>query len=323
MKLNPKQIIYILLGIITIICLLYLYSLSRSVPTQYPSDQSKKGLELPVTRPDSQKVEVDQITFSPNLVFPATPSEIKIYSGSIIENDVNLMAKSLVDKYSLDKKYPGFDLWTDKTNTISLVVDNKNKTLLFSSLRKSNIIFGVESLLKKAQAFMSLTKFSPTYLFQNSKIEYFKSDGNHYEAGSNSDFSLITIPFAPVIDTIPVIIDSLDIEPVTISVNINGEIEKAYFQDKLVKIGDPTETVKLISYDLLKERVNKGKFQIIGASSTSPYVTSITDVPNIEIQEIDLQYRFNTETKIISPYFHLTGVSPTGESVQLLVNAQI
>ncbi len=233
------------------------------------------------------------------------------------------MAKSLSDKFGLTKRYPGFDLWTDKTNTISLVVDNKNNTLLFSSLKKTGKAYPVETLVTKAQDFMSLTKFSPTYLAQNLKIEYFRSDGNHYETGSNTDFSLTTVPFAPAIDNIPVIIDSLDIDPVSLSVNINGEIEKAYFQDKLVKIGEITESTKLISFDLLKERVAKNEFQIIGASSSSPYVTSITDVPNIEIQKIVLQYRFNTESKIISPYFHLTGVSPSGESIQFLVNGQI
>lgn len=323
MKLNPKQIIYIILGIITAICLFYLYSLSRNVPNPGIDNLPNKELELPVTRPDSQKIELNEITFSQGLVFPTAPAEISLFSGSVIENDVNLMAKSLSDKFGLTKKYPGFELWIDKTNTISLVVDNKNHTLLFSSLKKTGQIYSVETLVKKAQAFIALTKFSPTYLAQEAKIEYFKSDGNHYEAGTNTDFSLITIPFTPVINNIPVVINSLDIDPVSISVNINGEIEKAYFQDKLVKIGDPTETTKIISFDLLRERVVKNKFQIIGASSTSPYVTSITDVPKTEIQEIDLQYRFNTETKIISPYFHLTGTSPDGESVQLLVNARI
>lgn len=323
MKLNSKQIVSIFLGIITIICLIYLYSLSRNVPNPEMANQPKKELELPVTRPDSQKIELNQITFSPSLVFPDVLANINIYAGSIIENDVNLMAKSLSDKFGLTKKYPGFDLWTDKTNTISVVVDTKNKTLLFGSLKKIGRVLPVATLIKNAQDFMSLTKFSPTYLAQDLKIEYFKSDGNHYEAGTNTDFSLITVPFAPAINNIPVIIDSLDIDPVSLSVNINGEIEKAYFQDKLVKIGEITNSTKLISFDLLKERVAKNKFQIIGASSTSPYVTNITDVPNIEIQEIDLQYRFNTDSKIISPYFHLTGTSPTGESVQLLVNAQI
>ena len=197
--------------------------------------------------------------------------------------------------------------------------------MLFRSfpLLKTGKIYPIETLVKKAEDFVSLTKFAPDYIPGKSKIDFFKSDGNHYEQGSPDNFSLVTIPFAPIINDIPVIIDSLDIDPLSLSVNVNGEVEKAYFQDKLIKIGKPTESTKIISFDLLKQRISENKFQIIGGSSASPYITKIADVPAVDIFEIDLQYRFNSKTKIISPYFHLTGVSPAGDLIQILVNAGI
>ncbi len=303
---NPKRNIIFAIVIVSAISAVYLYfQVSKSTRRS-----TNNGSLLTPTRTDLP--QVDKIQLDSQLTLPPLPDHLSIYSAEDQPSFAATNADKIAAQFNLQKSSLSVPLWSNPDGTVTVFLSPQDHTLTYKAeFPSSNNVtqLNVDVALQTAQNFLVTIGANQDLSAQKNDIKYYKSGGAEYHPTSANDYNLVEIPYSQTVENIPLFVQSKYLPNVSILVNSQLKISRAIFSPNFIKVGSQLSTQKPLSLDELKKLITKKGFQIIDAFSNNPVTQIPSNIQSININHVTLQYRFDSNSKQIIPYFLLTDTS--------------
>lgn len=323
---TKKRVVFLGLILLSSLSIFYLYRYSR--PKQISLDAVPA---IPPTRLTPQRTDLPQVggvKFSPSLKFPKIPDSLPVYQGEASPGNILNFSQKFISSLKLTPYSKIPNTWTNSDNSAFLTLDLSHKTVTYKVNGGKNpaAYFGLiipkqNQALEVAAKFVSSLNLGTTYVPQPQNISYFKVVNSEFTSSSSSDYNLIEIPFAQSVNDFPLLFGTNFIFPVQILIGNNYTIVRAIVTSQPITFSQTSsQDHNTISESQVKILISKGQFQIIDAFSPQPIPVLPSQIPDITIDKVEIQYRLNDKEGLIIPYFVLTD-STSKINVTILVPA--
>lgn len=324
--LTKKRFLFFVLVFVSLLSIYYLYQYANRSTETPQTTPSIPPTYLTPQRKDLPKIEA--VKYTSGLKFPSLPSTMSVYQGETApENILNLSQKFITSLQLVP--YPNVsNAWTTSDGSANLTLNVTQKTVTYKvngsknpTAYSNSIVPQKTKALEVAAKFISDLNLNTEYLPQLSNISYFKVTGSEFISSSEQHYNLIEIPFAQSIDGFPVIFGTNFIFPIQILIGNNYTIVRAIVTSQPITFSQTSSKDHgSVSESQVKDLIAKGQFQIIDAYSPQPIPVLPSQIPDITIDKVEIQYRLNDKEGLIIPYFVLTD-STSKINVTILVPA--
>jgi len=315
LNLKFKKFLLPLLSL-SLICLIYIFYSSKNPPPKIapplqPSPTPTKQIHS--DQPAFNQIKKYQVQFSPNINLGSFPSTLNLYSGSVINEDINAVLTDLIKKYNLSESSVSKNYWISNNKNCSLLINYPRQSFQLSCT-------GIKNLSKTKynlkQAKIAATEFSSQFSFLKNlkivddKIEYFiipaNSEDDLLETSVVDKANLFNIPLSHQINSYPYYDGSFPNPQAQLMIGPNDTLFKLiYISQPLPVISNP-QPLPLLSQENTKAKLESGQGEVISVNLMDlPY--QATGVPLIILDALDIEYRYNNITQQVVPYFRFFG----------------
>jgi hypothetical protein len=173
------------------------------------------------------------------------------------------------------------------------------------------------------------TQIAQNFLQQNFpkiNLQPIQSQMKYYDAGLEpteidpSKAKIVSIPFAYVIDGLPVLYQNQGEFPFQILVTADNQIQKVVFYSHFVQISTVGQK-NLLSVNQALEHIRRNNAVVVSAVKNSSAPVDFTTITSANFSSVNLEYRIDEQTQVVYPFFHFSGtaVNKNGENFALEV----
>lgn len=300
--------------------------------------KSKEEISVPISETSRLNLNQSASTFS-NIEFVGQdPSQeidrelgvygIENFSGSNqVDEIIQILSKQLGLTPDLETNVEDFLIGPDYSLAYT---ESENRLLLVKHLNQNMAAEDLSSLSSKRVNFdMALTQTQAfvNQLFPNhefsanpSKAAFFEGE-IHLNPTTESRANYVQIPFSQQLDSLPLVFDQQDHQPIEILIDHDLVITKATITPFQVS---PTliSKEKLLTIDGVIERINNRSIGSIIAVSQEGVVSQPLDIEEIAgglLKEVELEYRLDAGLRLVYPFYKFTGtlVNDEGQSFEV------
>jgi hypothetical protein len=172
----------------------------------------------------------------------------------------------------------------------------------------------VESLnVPSAQAAATsfVEQYFPGFTFQplDADIEYLRNNGSHYDPSTPEQATAVYIPFAQVIDEIPIYQMNSSIAPVGVWVNGSNTVIKVTLTPPLYTTGESTAQLASISLEEAVRNINRSQGSIIQSTQDVFGPIELGEIVSANLSVAAVEYRIDPELQIAYPFYRFTGTA--------------
>ncbi len=278
--------------------------------------------QLPITPFQTTNTDGSTTTFlSVQYTGPTfTPQQtsLPILSVTKLSTTEQSVVDQIISRFSLQKKDGVDGVWENPNGTILVKNVYKNQYSLFISVpteenEQEAQKAEAQQLISAAQKILQTTFPELTLTTQEKLIASFEG-GTDPEPTSFDKGFYFQIPFYQGISGVPVILDKSSGYPFTVTVDKNGSIRSVVFVPIFLETQSLGEK-KIIPLETALENIKKGNAAIVEATFINdPETLNLNSFTNVSLDSVQLQYRYNPDIEIISPYFLFVGEGSTGQN---------
>ncbi len=263
-----------------------------------------------------------RITFAENI--PQPPTSLEIYSLQELTNNPVAAARLLAEKMNMipaEEKYLE-NTWFDAEKTSSLSISSKGLVVYLSDPKIKSQKTSTESeKIDAATNFLSSVINTTGLTIDKARIRYTDASGEKV-AGLNGE--ILIIPYVFQLQNYSLYYNDALVDFATVYITQNLEVIKAEFMSPPLSPQVKSNT-SVISQDEIKHLILSKKAKLISNYYVKEQVT-IDEIENLHITNMEIQYRYTSQSLLITPYVLLTGVGSTRDgrqlSQQFLVSAE-
>jgi hypothetical protein len=318
--LTKKSKIYLSLFSLSLISVIYIYS---SLQKKTPPAITSPLPQIQTTNPLIKNIPLTTVTFDPNTPFPEFPITLSTYTGDSNLLDITVVAQHMADYYKL-KVTDNPVIWTNSQKTMTMTIPPKKTPLNlgFDSFTVPALFKGKNRPITTT-AVANSSKFITAYDFwenltpQISDIKYFTASTGQYISVPMESASLIQIPFTQTLNNYPLYYSNSDLPQITVLAGQNSQIVKIDATLQNISV-NPTSvhTYYTLTRDQVVSQIQSNNIQVLSGPDDYVISSNLKSFPPITINQISLEYRFDPQSKLIAPYFRLSGlVSPQKDVV--------
>ena len=252
---------------------------------------------------------------------PSFPAEVPLAQAEPLNLTEGLVLDQLIAGFQLVERPQAKSIWNGPEYSLVVNQAEKNYTLVINPDR---MLLGEEKIdetkaLAEASKFLASILPGVSFTPQRNKIIYLdNSIQNSLTTPANA--KMLSIPFAPTIDGIPVFFENRSSFPFSISINSQYQVQKLVFQIMFVTFV-PKEKISLISISQAVENINLSRASIISSDIVNGRMDTIISTANVRagnLKSVTLEYRWDETTGIAYPFYRFTGIIDvdSGESLQ-------
>lgn len=333
-KFSSKQRLFIVLGLLSLASFAFIASNLRpskkdltALPTPTPAPPI--GSEIP----QIASIKPEKYTYAPILTSFPFPAALPVYSISPSKPVfLNPLFKQFISIYKLEPSPSSPDYYYSKDKSIILLFDSKNQYLTYTvdgmvspSSYTGSHNPNLNSALQAAEKFLAQFPDYKNLEPQKDQITYMQvqSVGSEPKVVTNStQANMISIPFTQYVSGYPYRFSSSTSAPVLITVGQNNQITRAYFSPQPVPNLSHPQNYPLLNSNQILSALNSGQGTVLYAPLY--YLPGdTTSVPPTSLINIQLEYRLNSQTNQLIPYYLLTGQFLQNPSATVPISIQI
>jgi hypothetical protein len=259
--------------------------------------------------PDGSQTDFTGLTFSGQT--PQVPEKMwvaRVTNFTVASSDKIL--KSLISAYNLKQSTNVDTMWIGLDYTLSYFEDSNTYNLGQNDLApvdppQTIAPSDVSQLVTVAQKMVADTFPSLEFVSFPNRIELLTGVGE-FAPATPTTATYISVPFGPSFYGIPVVLEFGRTLPLTVYLDANGSLVKLLAQPYSSSFEATTQYYTLSVQEALRE-VESGNASIIESYSEVTGTPNLTQVVRGEFASVTVEYRIDTKTKLLVPYYHFVG----------------
>ncbi len=316
MTLTKRSKFLLALILISASSLIYIYiNLKKTSPPATTTTTSSSPIpQIQSSVPLVQNTPLTQVTLDPNTPFPNLPNTLSVFTGTIQTPDIRTLAQALAHYFHITPVATA-SVWLNSTQDQFINVSPSSVSYGVDTNRLPQTVFGklppdLKTSLTTATQFVTSFPFWSNYVPDSSNIQFFSpSAAGEFSPASPTTAGLIQISFSPTLDNFPLIYSNSDI-PLSILIGQNNQIIKISAQPQPISVSSiPVKTYYPLTRDQLISRLQTNQVQVLSGLENFIVTQNLKNYPPITIHHIFLEYRFDPQSRLVSPYFHLIGTA--------------
>jgi len=307
------------LFLLSLISVVYLTTQLKKTPNT-PVQPASDNIPLPTTNSQYQKYPLQKISYSPNIVFPDIPTTLSSHKAEEIPLSLNSLAQKISEFYKLPQNKNAPDIWNTETGYQYVLLDRLNQIVTYQldSNQKPEFFTGnknpsVNESIQSATQFLEKLGILSNYSTSPQDTKFFLFGTSHIEPIDQRGGNLVEINFTPKLNSLPIYKDSFYHPAVSILVGQNNTVVKAQISPLNISVSEPIRDYYLLNKDELLINLNSFPPQIIEAPINILISYKLEKYPEITINETSLEYRYNSVSKKLTPYYRLVGTFITND----------
>ena len=325
-KLYSKKITLLVVFFLSIVSCVYIFLTIKSASQKKTLVQSQPP-KITATDSKISNLTAQKATLDPNASLPQKlPPTLPVYKvepGS--EIDVYSMADKIAQNYKLKISNFSTNYWNSSDNSISFYYDKVNKSVNYSIIADTlpNYYWGnspptSQTAIIAAQNFLKNNSLFSDYSILQSQISYFivhEKEPEFEVAQDSKDANIISIPFTQNFNDFPYRYESNLTSPLVVFIGQQNKIIKFIFTPQpLPKTISSKDYYTLTSSETI-EALNTGSASVVYAPLYN-IPPNTRDLPPVIVTKIEIEYRFDSKTSSLAPYFLITGhfIAPNSKS---------
>lgn len=260
-----------------------------------------------------QPQEITQISFEENI--PPLPQTMGVIRLNQTPTTPIQLAQKVAEKFQMSPAQEDYleNVWINREQKSSLSITSKGVVVYLADADVKNTQRQLESeLIKKAENFLSSVISTNGVELDKNRSHYTTKSGESV-VGVGGD--IFIIPFTLKMESYPLYYNESLSDFATVYVDVYSNVIKAEFMTPPPTIQNTTQK-QTLSLEEIKENVLRGKGIFVSSFFTRENM-SISQIQKLHITNISPQYRYTSESPIISPYFFIQadGKDVRGEKI--------
>ncbi|MFZ1720932.1 MAG: hypothetical protein WAU07_00320 [Microgenomates group bacterium] len=267
-----------------------------------------ESILLPITSGITGPTSLRTVTISGDL--PQLPEEVALYQGTNASVSPVEFAAFLASQFGLPKSKDLPNRWVDSTSGISIDYRDYSKQILYLQYfeeTEASAIPDREKAIEVSKTFMRDTLGIENITPQITNVQFHGEESVVTQANATH----ILVPFIFAIDGTQTFYEGARDSYALVYVDGEYRIVKAEFFAPPPNLTQYA-TAKPLSKNTLERSIKAGNGEIIGSTSVQKF--TISDLQNLDIQQVDLEYRYSAQDNRFYPYFRMVGDSETADA---------
>jgi len=314
-KLTLQQKLFLALGIISLLSVIYISSRSGISPLSPPGPTTVPlpAKTNPPQNPQFEKFQISSVTLSPSFSLPSLPETLSVYRAQTAGPDYLTLASDMARYFQLSPSDYSKTTWTNKDGTRSVKIHYENQTIAYqynpplssASIQKLPQT-NVEAAIKLATDLIKNFSEWNNYSVQNDQIDYLQSGSGEYVLSTSEQSDIIRIPLIENMGDYSLRYTNQNSAPLTLYVGPGDTIFKLVYIPRPYTVSpDPQPTVVTSSENILSY-VKAGQVQVLDAFRES-FSQSLNQPVQITLQSVSIEYHFLPQKQIVAPYYLFSG----------------
>lgn len=311
MKTSKTKKIFLGLIAISLISTFYIFYIYQKNKARPNTNILPPVTSIKSSDPIKQNTPLSTINIDPDIEFPNIPLQLPVYSGQSSKQDLNTLVAALAKKFKLTQS-DNKSLWfsADKSSYLSISIDPPNITYEVNSSQSppSNNNPSLEKAQSTSQNFVNSIPAFKDLTSVTSEIKFINTATGEPVVSTKDSANLIAIPYSPILENYPLIFSDSADHPLIIFIGANNQITKIIINPRPITVDStPLNKYNTLNKDQVAEKLTNHQVQMIQGPSDYIVTNNLTSFPPITITNVSLEYRYDSTTQKISPYYKLTG----------------
>lgn len=266
-----------------------------------------ESILLPITSGVVGPKSLESVTISGDL--PQLSEEVPLYQGANATVSPVEFATFLASQFGLPKSRELPNRWVDSESGISIDYRDYSKQILYLQYFEEtdeNATPNREQAISVAETFIKDTLGIENVSPQIANVQFHGEESVVTQANATH----VVVPFVFAIDGIQTYYEGARDTYALVYIDAESRVVKAEF---FTPPPNPTQyaVADPLNKNTLERSIKSGNGEIIGSTSVQRF--TITDLQNLDIQLIELEYRYSVRDNRFYPYFRMIGDGETAD----------
>ena len=275
-------------------------------------------VELPSSNPSNPaftQVTAQSVTIS--APFPTIPATIPIYSATVLTAEE--IHQLFITQFNLTPSPTLSWFAGNSDNSITSLLDLNRKRVGLTRISPAkneieNTTVEMEKVIAAAQTFVNTLNLNTTFeVDQKSTKKYENTHFNEVEEPQQHEDEVYSVGLIQKINEYPIIYSDR-VDPTISALVSNNYWVKQVFVDPLITSNQAIGENNTISARELTEALENFQVTVLLISDGSQTYPDYRSFERVTITDISIQYRINSEEKLLIPYFYMEGTGYIGSA---------
>lgn len=234
------------------------------------------------------------------------PQELAIGEVTAQKTDHDYFRDRLVSLYDL-KQDPELPILWRNDHIVLTGGDDSFQYTLVNTLARGKTVIMEHTAVEAAQEIVAAIYEDNPPMPDLENLSYYSSEGkSHPEEVLPSQATLIVVPFKYSFESLPLYVADSIFDPITVSINSSYEVQKIDLTPQTVTVAS-TKKIKTVPLASALQQIEDGNGSIISAEYPGHGTPSIDSISQAIFSQASLEYRADTESSTVVPYYHFVG----------------
>lgn len=315
-KLTLQQKLFLALGVISLLSVIYLSSQSGVSPLSPPATTTAPlpPKTNPPQNPQLEKFQISGITLPSDFSLPSLPETLPVYRVSPTSPDYIALASNLARYFQLPLSDYSKNTWQSKDGTRSVKINYQNLTISYqysplpsSAPAQQKSPVSLESATEFTSSFIKSFPEWKDYSVQGDQIAYLQSGSGEYVPTTPENADIIRIPLIGQLDGYLLRPTNQNSAPLTLYIGPGNTLYKLVFIPDSFSVNSDPESKPVTSSENILSYLRVGQVQILDAFRES-FIQNLDRPAQITVQSVSVEYHLLPKEQIVAPYYLFRGI---------------